>query len=57
MPPKFYQNYGGLMANDSNFDRNRVKGCNFGSEGAVLNLRGALIFLLGGAFSCSVTHL
>ena len=28
------------MANDSNFDRNRVKGCNFGSEGAVLNLRG-----------------
>ena len=21
------------MANDSNFDRNRVRGCNFGSEG------------------------
>ncbi len=29
------------MANDSNFDRNRVRGCNFGSEGgAVLNLGG-----------------
>ena len=45
------------MANDSNFDRNRVKGCNFGSEGAVLDLRGALIFLLGGAFSYSGTPL
>ena len=30
-----------LLANDSNFDRNRVRGCNFGSEGgAVLDLRG-----------------
>ena len=45
------------MANDSNFDGNRVKGCSFGSEGAVLDLRGALIFLLGGAFSHSVTPL
>ena len=45
------------MANDSNFDRNRVKGCNFGSEGAVLDLRGALIVLLGGAFPYSVTPL
>lgn len=41
-----------LLANDSNFDRNRVRGCNFGSEGgAVLNLggcnhgfRGALLY-------------
>ena len=30
-----------FVANDSNFDRNRVRGCNFGSEGgAVLDLRG-----------------
>ena len=29
------------LANDSNFDRNRVRGCNYGSEGgAVLDLRG-----------------
>ena len=32
------------MANDSNFDRNRVKGCSFGSEGAVLDLRGGIDF-------------
>ena len=30
------------MANDSNFDRNRVRGCNYGLEGgAVLDLGGA----------------
>ena len=29
------------MANDSNFDRNPLRGCNYGSEGgAVLNLGG-----------------
>ena len=29
------------MANDSNFDRNPLRGCNYGSEGdAVLDLRG-----------------
>ncbi len=29
------------MAKNRNFDRNRVRGCNFGSEGgAVLDLRG-----------------
>lgn len=30
-----------VMAKNRNFDRNRVRGCNFGSEGgAVLDLRG-----------------
>ena len=31
------------MANDSNFDRNPLKGCNYGLEGgAVLNLGGCI---------------
>ena len=32
------------MANDSNFDRNRVRGCNFGSEGVQFRFRGGCIF-------------
>ena len=45
MPPWFYQNYGGIVANDSNFDRNRVRGCNFGSEGgAFFDFRGVQFF-------------
>lgn len=36
-----YQNWCPVMANDSNFDRNPLRGCNYGSEGgAVLNLGG-----------------
>lgn len=39
------------MANDSNFDRNRVRGCNFGSEGgAVLNLGGCIFDVRGVQF-------
>ena len=34
------------MAKNRNFDRNRVRGCNFGSEGgAVLIFRGCIIFI------------
>ena len=33
------------MANDSNFDRNPLRGCNFDLEGgAVLHLRGCIVF-------------
>ena len=33
-----------LLANDSNFDRNPLRGCNYGLEGgAVLNLGGAVL--------------
>ena len=28
------------LANDSNFDRNRVRGCNFGSEGGAFLILG-----------------
>ena len=35
------------MANDSNFDRNPLRGCNFDLEGgAILNLRGCIAFML-----------
>lgn len=33
-----------FLANDSNFDRNRVRGCNFGSEGVQFRFRGGCIF-------------
>ena len=40
------------MAKDRNFDRNRVRGCNFGSEGgAVLDLRGCSHGLGGAIFA------
>ncbi len=32
------------MANDSNFDRNRVRGCNFGSEGGATSVQRGCIF-------------
>jgi len=35
------------LANDSNFDRNPSRGCNFGSGGAVLDLRGCIFVLRG----------
>ena len=37
----------GILANDSNFDRNPSRGCNFDLEGgAILNLRGCIAFML-----------
>ena len=36
------------MANDSNFDRNPLRGCNYGLEGgAVLNLGGCIFDVRG----------
>ena len=44
---------GFFLANDSNFDRNPLRGCNYGSEGgAVLNLGGCSFDVRG----CSLMH-
>ena len=36
------------LANDSNFDRNRVRGCNFGSEGGAFLILGGVQFFAEG---------
>ena len=41
------------MANDSNFDRNPVRGCNYGSEGGAFLILGGCIFDVRG---CSLMH-
>lgn len=33
-----YHDYGGFLANDSNFDRNPVRGCNYGLEGGAFSI-------------------
>ena len=38
------------MANDSNFDRNPLRGCNYGSEGGAVPDLGGATTALGGAF-------
>ena len=42
------------MANDTNFDRNRVRGCDFGSEGVHFDVRGGAITALGGCITLPV---
>ena len=37
------------MANDSNFDRNPLRGCNYGSEGGAVPDLGGATTALGGA--------
>ena len=38
-----------FMANDSNFDRNPLRGCNYGSEGGAVPDLGGATTALGGA--------
>ena len=37
------------MANDSNFDRNPLRGCNYGLEGGAFLILGGAFSMLGGA--------
>ena len=37
------------MANDSNFDRNPLRGCNYGLEGGAFLILGGAVSMLGGA--------
>ena len=40
------------MANDSNFDRNPLRGCNYGLEGGAFLILGGAVLHLGGAVFC-----
>ena len=44
-----YQNHRAFLANDSNFDRNPLRGCNYGSEGGAVPDLGGATTALGGA--------
>ena len=44
-----YQNDGYSLANDSNFDRNPLRGCNYGLEGGAVPDLGGATTALGGA--------
>jgi len=37
------------LANDSNFDRNPLRGCNYGLEGGAFLILGGAFSMLGGA--------
>ena len=36
-----------FLANDSNFDRNPLRGCNYGLEGGIFDFRGVQFFAKG----------
>ena len=36
-----------VLANDSNFDRNPLRGCNYGLEGGIFDFRGVQFFAKG----------
>ena len=38
-----------FLANDSNFDRNPLRGCNYGLEGGAFLILGGAFSMLGGA--------
>lgn len=38
-----------VLANDSNFDRNPLRGCNYGLEGGAFLILGGAFSMLGGA--------
>ena len=38
---------GRILANDSNFDRNPLRGCNYGLEGCIFDFRGVQFFAKG----------
>ena len=41
-----------IMANDSNFDRKPLRGCNYGLEGGAFLILGGAVLHLGGAVFC-----
>ena len=41
-----------FLANDSNFDRNPLRGCNYGLEGGAFLILGGAVLHLGGAVFC-----